>query len=152
MTRQNINETEMDRTKDEKYVADTLGFSNTFRARILLQKNGYDCEKAIRSWKESSSSVPDLPPMPPKPEKSQTTTAPQEFPAEDSSSEQSAAEAPTPYPDTPMTPVHDDTAEWDFTLPRIPAPGTLVNGDQDGVTDFCLDEIIGAIQGGESLE
>lgn len=139
----------MGRSRDEEYVAKTLGFSNTIRARLLLQQNEYDCDKAIRSWQAMASTLPSPPPIPPK--YNNTTALSQQSPENGSESEQDAHETGTPEPDVSATSLGHDTTEWDFILPQIPAPEALINGDRDGSLDFCLD-LIGAIQGGESFE
>ncbi|ROV93474.1 hypothetical protein VSDG_06732 [Cytospora chrysosperma] len=140
----------MDASKDEEYVATILGFSNTIRARLLLQEYDYDCEKAIRSWKTMTSALPPPPPVPLKPE--MATAVPHQSQEEKSNFEQSANELHSAEPDIVTTSLDDNLAEWNFVLPRISAPETLNIDGERGSTASFLSELIGAIQGGEDFE
>lgn len=63
-------------------------------------------------------------------------------------------------PDVPdPNPTSDDSSgeekevtEWEFILPRIPPPPTLVTGAGEGQESFNLPDLVGAIQHGASLE
>lgn len=94
-----------------------------------------------------ASTLPPPPPMETKPDK--TTEVPQSSHEEDTGSEKDSNGVHIPDPDDPTTPLEDDPAEWDFTLPRIPASETLDSNDGPGNKNVSFTELVGAIQGGK---
>ncbi|KAI3395837.1 hypothetical protein diail_850 [Diaporthe ilicicola] len=132
----------MDHQIDEQHVSQTLGISIT-RARCLLLAKNHDVEAAIQWYN-------DVAPPPPRPMKHHVA---KRHPLHPSSDEEQLADdvidESTPPSEASMLSQEDDTEEWNFILPRIPAPDTLTNGGKDGSGEFSLDELAGAIQEGE---
>ncbi|KAI7773406.1 hypothetical protein LA080_011061 [Diaporthe eres] len=128
----------MDAPDTEQLVADTLGVSNG-RARALLRSNDNDPDKAIQSYHKIIVALPRPPSKPEVLEDEQPLSG-------------STSATPTPPSETSSSDQEDDTEEWDFILPRIPPPKPLTNGGKDGSGEFFLDELVGAIQHGESCD
>ncbi|KAK2608062.1 hypothetical protein N8I77_006697 [Diaporthe amygdali] len=137
----------MNPQKTEKHVAETLGIS-IGRARALLRSSNHNVDEAIQSYRKIIVALP-LPPPKPKIENQHTAFDSQ---ANEEDVLDSVTASPTPSSETSTSDSEDDPVEWNFTLPRVPAPEILTNGGEDGSGNFFLNELVGAIQEGESCE
>ena len=133
----------MDPPNTEQYVAETLGISNG-RARALLRSTDQDRDKAIRSYRKITVALPRPPSKP-------IQKDALDLPAEEPGISGSTTASPTPPSGTSASD-QDDAEEWNFILPRVPPPKPLTNGGRDGSGEFLLDELVGAIQQGESCD
>ena len=71
----------------------------------------------------------------------------------DESLSQTEPDVPDPNPTSDDSSVEEkEGTEWDFILPRIPAPPTLVAGAGEGQKSFNLPDLVGAMQHGASLQ